>query len=367
MKKLVCFVFVFGIFLCRGSYAVSLSDISSVELPETSKENVDIVGGFSFYEVAEKIYEGRYTADFKGVIKKTLDMLFSEVAKNIKLMAAVTLLGVICTFTSNLRAENRAVTEASFIACYAVLAGLTAAGFSDVSQMVNNSISDMTLFMKSLVPVLTTMAIAEGKVISAPLLQTQVLTGSVLAAYIVKNAVLPIIYASFCVKFVNNLMPYKSLERLSALLDKICRRILSFTLLVFTAMLALTNFSAGTVENLSLKTARFALSSVVPAVGGALADTVSSLAASASMIKSSAGAAGIIAIVAMSAYPVIKCAAMSFLYNLTGAVMEPVADSRFSSAVSAISDCMGLLFAVMAVSAALFIISTAIMLSAAKI
>lgn len=347
--------------------AASMDDLAAIKIPSEAEESINAVGGFSFYEAAQSIYSGTYTADFKGVLKKTLDMLFSELANNVRLMAAVTVLGVICTFISGLRAENKSVSEAAFTACYSVLAGLTAAGFSDASQMVIESVENMQLFTKSLVPALTSMAIAEGRVISAPLMHTQVLTGSVIAAFIVKNAVLPLVYASFAIKFINNLMPEKSLGRLSGLLDKICRRILSFTLLIFTAMLTLTNFAAGTADNLSLKTARFALSTAVPVAGGALADTVSSLAASASMIKSSAGAAGIMAIAAIGAYPVIKCAAMSFLYNFSGAVLQPVADERFSSAVGAVGECMGMLFAVVAVSAALYVIATAIMISAVKI
>lgn len=366
MKKIVFGALIIMLIGMNAS-AASLDELSAVEIPSEAQESIDAVGGFSFYEAAQGIYSGTYTADFKGVLKKTLDMLFSELAKNVRLMAAVTVLGVLCTFISGLRAESKSVSEAAFISCYSVLAGLTAAGFSDASAMVKDSLESMLLFTKSLVPTLTSMAIAEGKVISAPLMHTQVLAGAVAAAFIVKNAVLPLVYAAFAVKFINNLMPEKSLGKLSALLDKICRRILSFTLLIFTAMLTLTNFAAGTAENLNLKTARFAISTIVPVAGGALADTVSSLAASASMIKSSAGVAGIMAIAAMAAYPVIKCAAMSFLYGFSGAVLQPVADERFSSAVSAVGECMGMLFAVVAVSAALYVIATAIMISAVRI
>ena len=84
------------------------------------------------------------------------------------------------------------------------------------------------------------------------------------------------------------------------------------------------------------------------------------------MIKCSVGTAGIIAIGLMSAYPVIKCAAMSFLYNLAGALIEPVADKRFASAVSSVGTCMGLLFAVVSVSAVV-VLSTAAVMQACRL
>ncbi len=367
MKKITLLIMI--ILMSVNVSAVSIGDAAGVTVPPGASENISRADSdFSFYDAAQNIYNLQYTADFRGVINKTLDMFFSEVRENLKLMAAVVMLGVICTLISGLEVGGRsAVAEASFISCYAVLAGLTAAGFTEIAKTASESVDDMGLFVKSLVPVLTSMAVAEGKVISAPAVHTQVLAASAIAGYIIKNAVLPIIYASFAVKFINNMTSSMSLSGLSAFLDRICRRILSFILLIFTAMLALTNFAAGVVESMGLKTARFALSSFVPAAGGALSDTVSSLAASASMIKSSVGTAGIIAIALMSAYPVIKCAAMSFLYNLAGALIEPVADKRYASALSAVGNCMGLLFAVVSVSAALYVISSAILLSAVRV
>lgn len=366
MKKLfftVLFMCAFGLNVC----AVSLGDSEAVEIPESAYENItEFTDGFSFYDAAQSILQGSYTADFKGVVKKTADMFFSEVRKNVKLMAAVVMLGIICTFITNLEGSRgkNGVTEAAFLSCYATLAGITAAGFSEVSDMARGAIDDMGIFIKSLVPALTSMAVAEGKVISAPIMHTQVLLGSVISSGIIKNAVLPLVYASFCVKFINNMTLSESLNNLSAFLDRICKRLLSFVLLIFTALLALTNFAAGTADNMSLKTARFALSSFVPVAGGALADTVTSLAASASMIKNSLGAAGIIAIALMSAYPIIKCAAISFLYNLAGALIQPVTDRRLANAISAVGECMGMLFAIVSVSLALYIICAAIMLSA---
>ena len=366
MKRLILLMI---ILMSVNASAISMDDAKAVTVPETASENISRADSeFSFYDAAQNIYDLQYTADFKGVLNKTLDMFFSEIRENLKLMAAVIMLGVICTLLSGLEIGGKsAVAEASFISCYAVLAGLTAAGFTEIARTATECVDDMALFVKSLVPVLTSMAIAEGKVISAPAVHTQVLAASAIAGFIIKSAVLPVIYASFAVKFINNMTSSMSLSGLSAFLDKICRRILSFILLIFTAMLALTNFAAGVVEGMGLKTARFALSSFVPAAGGALSDTVSSLAASATMIKCSVGTAGIIAIGLMSAYPVIKCAAMSFLYNLAGALIEPVADKRFASAVSSVGTCMGLLFAVVSVSAALYVISSAILLSAVRI
>lgn len=365
MKKLLSALFMLCLLYTSEAAAALADEVKNVSIPESAYESIAEVTDYSFYEAAEQIAKGTYTADIKGVIQKTADMFFSEVKKNMRIMAAVIALAVICTFITNLNviSEKSAVANASFISCYAVLAALTAAGFADVSALCTGTVENMGLFIKSLIPVLTGMAVAEGRVISAPAVHSQVLIASQLAAYLIKKVLIPLAYATFAVRIVNNLTSEESLTNLSKFLDKLCKKIISIMLFVFTGILTLTNFASGTADSMGLKTARFALSSTVPVAGSALADTVTSLAASARMIKNSTGIAGIIAIILMSAYPVIKCAAMSFIYNLASALIQPVADKRFASAVGAVGECMGILFALTAVATVMHIIAAAVMLS----
>ncbi len=365
MKKLVSALFIIFLFFPIAAKAALQDGVRDVTLPDGAYESITAVTDYSFYEAAEQIAKGTYTADIKGVIQKTADMFFSEVKKNMRIMAAVIALAVICTFITNLNviSEKSAVSNASFISCYSVLAALTAAGFADASELSADAVENMGLFIKSLVPVLTGMAVAEGRIISAPAMQGQVLISASVAAHIIKRVLIPLAYATFAVRIVNNLTAEESLTNLAKFLDKLCKKIMSIMLFIFTGVLTLTNFASGTADSMGLKTVRFTLSSTVPVAGSALAETVTSLAASARMIKNSAGLAGIIAIVLMSAYPVIKCAAMSFIYNLAGALIQPVADKRFASAVGAVGECMGTLFALTTVATVMHVISAAVMLS----
>lgn len=350
--------------------ALSIDEARKVQegLSDSAIENIGQMDEtFSFYEMAQAVAEGTYTADLRGVLKKTLDVFFASVHDNVRFMGAVLLLGMVCTFIGHLEGgfSKNGVGEAAFLCCYAVLAGLTATGLSEASEEVTATLSDTSLFVKALVPTLTTLAIAEGRVISAPLMHTQLLLLAQIVSIALKKIILPLVYTSFALKFISHITASISLGHLSALADKLCKRLLAFMLLIFTAFLGVCNFAAGTAENMGMKTARFALGSFVPVAGGALAETVSALRASAVMIKSATGIAGIAAIALMSAYPVIRCAALSFLYNIAGAVLEPVCDKRLSSAVNSAGECMGLLFAVVSVNAMLYILSTAILLSSA--
>lgn len=355
------------IFFLIPSYAADMSDISAVEnaISERAADNIMKVNpDFSFYDTAEAIKAGNYEANLKGIVKKGIGILFSEVRANMKIMGVVLLLGILCSFVANLASSfgSGGVTEAAFLCCYALLAGIAVTGFYEISECARESIEDMSLFMKSLIPMLSVLAASEGRVITASVLHTEILTATAISSYITEKVILPLIYASFALKFINNMTGNKGLSNLSTMTDKFTRRILSFTLLIFTAVLSLSGFAAGTVENMGMKTARFAVSTFVPVAGGALADSVSAITASMGMIKGSVGIAGIMAVALIAAYPVIKCASVSFIYSFTGALLEPVCDTRLSKAITSVGEVMGMLFGLVSITAAQYIISSAIMI-----
>lgn len=368
MKKILLTALLFGMMLTLRVSAVSVEEIKAVEesISANAGENIALVNEkFSFYDVAKSIVEGNYESDFTGALKKAAGLLVYEIKANIKLMGAVMLIGIFYSFVSNISYSfgTNGINEAAFLCCYAVFGGIAASGFFEITKSAKEAISDMGLFLKSLIPMLATLSAAEGRVVTASLLHTEILTAGAVCSYITEKAVIPLLYVSFALKFINNMTGNLSLGIFCRMTDKLCRRIMGFTLLMFTAMLTLSGFAAGTAENLGLKTARFALSSFMPVAGGALADSVSSIAVSVGMIKNSAGIAGIIAIVLMVASPVIKCAAISLVYSFTGALLEPVCDIRMAKAVSAVGESMGILLAVISVSAVQCIISSAIFLT----
>ncbi|MDP4133156.1 MAG: stage III sporulation protein AE [Bacillota bacterium] len=367
MKKIILLL-AFFIFLIP-SYAISLEDAGAADdgLTSGALENIYKVDeNFSFMDITKNITEGHFSTDLKGVASKGLSVFFKEVSSNVKIMSALLLLGIFCTLLTNMQSSfgHVGTGEAAFFCCYAVLAGIAAVGFKEAADMVNSAMDSMNLFVESMIPAITSLSIAQGKIVSAPIMNTQILIGASLCDLVVKKIVMPLTYGVFALRFVNNMTQTQNLTKLCELMQKTAKWILGLMLLLFTAILSITNYAAGTTETLSLKTAKFAVRTFIPVAGGALSDTVSALTASAGAIKSAVGIAGIVVIALISAYPLIKAAALTFLYNVMAAVLEPVSDTRMSKAVGAIGECMGMLFAQLAVSAVMMIMSTAILITA---
>lgn len=80
---------------------------------------------------------------------------------------------------------------------------------------------------------------------------------------------------------------------------------------VFTAYLSLSRVLTGSADAMAVKAAQAAFSGMVPVVGSILSDASESLLASAGLIRSAAGAFGMLAVLAMALAPV--CAAGGIL------------------------------------------------------
>ena len=54
------------------------------------------------------------------------------------------------------------------------------------------------------------------------------------------------------------------------------------------------------------------------------------------VIKNSVGAAAMLVLVVLTAIPLVKLYAMSFLYKLSAAVLEPVTDKRIAGSINGV-------------------------------
>ena len=130
------------------------------------------------------------------------------------------------------------------------------------------------------------------------------------------------------------------------------------TLIVFTAYLSITGVVSGTTDAVTIKAARFTISSVVPVVGSILSDASDAVLVSAAVMKNAAGVYGILAALAVCAGPFLKIGIQYLLLKLTGAVCAMVADKRSVDLIERFSAAMSLLLGMTGGSCLIVLIST---------
>ena len=131
----------------------------------------------------------------------------------------------------------------------------------------------------------------------------------------------------------------------------------------FSAVLGLKSLLAGSADTLASKGIKLALSSAVPIVGGALSDAYSSIIGSVSLLKSTVGVFGVIAVVMIDLPVVLQLTARIILLKLLGVLSSSMGDDTTGEVLDTLSSALTVINAAVIFTAALFIISTGIVIS----
>lgn len=115
---------------------------------------------------------------------------------------------------------------------------------------------------------------------------------------------------------------------------------------LFVTVLSLEGSLTGTVDGVTAKTAKAAVSTVIPVVGKILGDATDAVIGCAGILKNAVGFVGIIVILGICLLPIIKLSILTIVYSLTSAICEPIADTKIVNLIGSIADTFKTLLAI---------------------
>lgn len=241
------------------------------------------------------------------------------------------------------------------ITVFASSAGVISQGMSAVETT-----SD---FMLALIPVLAGIITAAGNPTLALTYGSFAMAAAQAAAQTAGNIIMPLCGAFSAFGVSASLSPELKLTKLADMIKKLTIGVLSFVAAAFSAVLGLKSLLAGSADTLASKGIKLALSSVVPIVGGALSDAYSSIIGSVSLLKSTVGVFGVIAVVMIDLPVVLQLTARIILLKLLGVLSSSMGDDTTGEVLDTLSSALTVINAAVIFTAALFIISTGIVIS----
>lgn len=99
-------------------------------------------------------------------------------------------------------------------------------------------------------------------------------------------------------------------------------------LTVFVGLLSLEGTLSSSVDGLTAKTAKAAVSNFIPVVGKVLGDSLDTVIGCATILKNAMGIIGVIIIIGICIGPILKLSALTIIYYLGAALCQPIADSK---------------------------------------
>ena len=138
---------------------------------------------------------------------------------------------------------------------------------------------------------------------------------------------------------------------------------LSFVMMILTVSLGSSTLLASKADNVAMRGAKFAVSSFIPVTGGTLSSTLGTLASSVELLRSSVGSVGIFVLLLILMPCIIELALMRGVFGISAFCASSLGCSGEARILTELDSLYGYLEGVAALSAAVFVVAMAVLLS----
>ena len=324
---------------------------------------------FDLEAMTESIYEGRFSFSPQGIIDGLLGMLSGCLRENFSAIGIVMMLSVLSGFLTNIASlgNSEGSTQAGFYVCFCVICGVCVTAFVNSIENGAGAISVMSDFVKVSASAILTLTAVSGQAVTAAVFSPVLYSVAAIAVSASSDILLPLIYCAFSLSALGCVSDGINLDRTVRFVKNIARWIMGFFLTVFSAMAAVGNAAAGSVNAIASKTARFAVGNFIPLVGGMLAESMDMIISCARVVKGAAGTGVAVVIILVFASCGVQLVAQLWLFRIAAAFTAPVADPRIIKLIDDIADCISMMFSALCMCAFLFLIVITFMISSSML
>ncbi len=279
--------------------------------------------------------------------------------------SGATLIGIIL-ITSALTSfslESGRFTPALFAA---VLAGAVII-VGDMWQSISASVSaikGISVFMLSFVPSFAAVTALSGQTATSVSMSSLLLFAAEGVSSFASFMVLPLMggYLSLCL--CESVSPLVKGAAISEALKKLSNWGMSLITMLFTGILGIQTAINSTADSLGIKTAKFIVGTSVPVAGAALSEATSTIYSSMSLLKSTFGMYGVIAICIITLPILCELLIWRVTLNICLAVSSMLEIPKFSGLIKAVDTVISVLVGILLLIVGMFIICLTIVVSA---
>ena len=302
--------------------------------------------------------------DNSKIVKNIFDLIGKETLSSIKTIASIMVViiihSILKSITDNL--ENNSIGQVAYYVQYILIVTLIMGNFAEIIAMVKESVSNLVAYSNLLVPILITLVITTGNIVSANILQPLILFIITFIGNLIFNVIIPVVLASTVLAIVSKISDKVQLDKLAKFLKSGAVWVLGIILTLFVSLVSVEGSLSSSVDGITAKTAKAAVSSFIPVVGKILGDAVDSVIGCASILKNAVGIVGVVVIVGICIKPVIKLTLLMATYYIGSAICEPLADKKIVSLLEQMGDTFKILLAILSSLSVMLIIGTTLVM-----
>ena len=258
--------------------------------------------------------------------------------------------------------SNSNTGQVAYFVEYLAIVSIITANFADILLVVKTAINELIGFMRLFVPILITLMFTSGGLASGSGLGAILIFFMNLIGTIISSILIPLIMCSTVLGIVSSFSDKVQVAGLAKFMKSAVLWILGILLTLFVCSLTLQGTLSQSVDGVTSKTAKAAISNFIPFVGKIMGDTLDTVIGCTNILKNTFGVIGVIIILGIAILPIIRITVMWFLLRLTSCVCETIADSKIVKLLADVSDSYKMLFGILISCSMMFIIGITLVL-----
>lgn len=312
----------------------------------------------SFSDLVDTLMTGNISALGDLLFQKAVEVFVQEVMTNQSFFLQILCIAIFSTvFTVFVSVfENSQIADTGFYISYILLITFLTASMTITIEIAVEVIELLTSFMKVFIPAFAVaLTFSSGSAV-AMIYYESIFLLAYGAEYVLCYGMIPMIRIQMLLGFVNNISKEDILSKLQQLLKTICDWSLRTILTIFLGVQALQNVIVPSVHGIKSGILQKAVSAI-PGIGDGVQSVTDLVLGGGAIIKNGVGAAALLLILLICMTPMIKLGIIYFMFQVTAAVVQPIADSRMVSGIQCGAECCGFLMRCVFVCGLLFFIT----------
>lgn len=218
-------------------------------------------------------------------------------------------------------------------------------------------------FMLIFIPIITAILSVSGNPISASKYNLIVFAAAELISRFSSSILVPFLCIYLCFSITSAVTPIIQFERISESINKGINTALGFCAAIFTGMLSLQGMVSSSADTVASRGAKFIVSSFVPVVGGAISEGLGTIQGCMGLVKSAAGAYGIIAALCIFLPVIIELVIWIVTLNICGMISGAMQAEQIEKLMKSVSHTLSVLLSISIFCGVLLIVSGAVVVS----
>lgn len=206
--------------------------------------------------------------DNNSILKKILSLLGSQFIDTIKVLINILLIVLVHSILKSITdgLENGEISKIVYYVQYILIVTIIMTNFTDILKSVNETIENLIGFSETLIPLLITLMAYTGSITTTSVIEPILLFMVEFISNMIKTFIIPLISIITVLIIISKITERIQISKLGDFFKSSIIWVLGIILTVFVGVVSLEGNLTSSVDGLTAKTTKAAVSSLIPIV-----------------------------------------------------------------------------------------------------